>query len=112
MIPTSFKSGRGVELLFHIIINLYEGSDFLDNKGNLNPEVADEIKKWHEEYKKAEDADITNHEDDFANGIKPRNNVSRHIHINHGPYIEKGISRIQKELKKVEEQRHRYSTRY
>lgn len=45
---------------------------------------------------KAEDADITNHEDDFANGIKPRNNVSRHIHINHGPYIEKGISRIQK----------------
>ena len=25
MIPTSFKTGMGVELLFHIIINMYEG---------------------------------------------------------------------------------------
>ena len=112
MIPTSFKSGRGVELLFHIIINLYEGSDFLDNEGNLNPEVAEEIRKWHAEYEKADDSEGNAHEEDFACGVKPRNNVFRHIHINHGPYIEKGISEIQKELKTVEDQRHRYSTRY
>ena len=110
MIPTSFKSGRGVELLFHIIINLYEGSDFIDNDGNLNPEVAAEIKAWHDEYDKA--TGVADHEEDFACGLKPRNNVFRHIHINHGTYIEKGISEIQKELKTVEDQRQRYSTRY
>ena len=31
MIPTVFKTGRGVDLLFHIIINIYEGVDFLDD---------------------------------------------------------------------------------
>ena len=112
MIPTSFKSGRGVELLFHIIINLYEGSDFLDNDGNLDPEVAEEIKKWHAQYENVDNAAGGNHEEDFANGVKPRNNVFRHIHINHGPYIEAGIAEIQKELKQVDTLRQRYSTRY
>ena len=112
MIPTSFKSGRGVELLFHIIINLYEGSDFLDNNGNLDPEVAKEIQEWHKQYDKADDATDAGHEEDFAHGLKPRNTVSRHIHINHGPYIENGIVSIQKELKRAEDQRSRYSTRY
>lgn len=99
MIPTTFTSGRGVELLFHIIINMYEGLDFLDNKGNLNPEVADEIRQWHLKYDKEDGND---HEEDFASGIKPRNNVFRHIHINHGRYIEEGIADIQKELKNRE----------
>ncbi len=109
MIPTTFTSGRGVELLFHIIINMYEGLDFLDNKGNLNPEVADEIRQWHLKYDKE---DCNDHEEDFASGIKPRNNVFRHIHINHGRYIEEGIADIQKELKKPGNPRHLYSTRY
>lgn len=109
MIPTTFTSGRGVELLFHIIINMYEGLDFLDNKGNLNPEVADEIRQWHLKYDKE---DVNDHEEDFASGIKPRNNVFRHIHINHGRYIEEGIADIQKELKKPGNPRHLYSTRY
>ena len=112
MIPTSFKSGRGVELLFHIIINLYEGSDFLDNEGNLDPEVASEIKKWHAQYENVGNNTGTSHEEDFANGVKPRNNVFRHIHINHGQYIETGIAAIQKELKQVDILRQRYSTRY
>ena len=109
MIPTTFTSGRGVELLFHIIINMYEGLDFLDKKGNLNPEVADEIRQWHLKYDKEDGND---HEEDFASGIKPRNNVFRHIHINHGRYIEEGIADIQKELKKPGNPRHLYSTRY
>ena len=103
MIPTTFTSGRGVELLFHIIINMYEGLDFLDNKGNLNPEVAEEIRQWHLQYDKENSND---HEEDFASGIKPRNNVFRHIHINHGTYIEEGIADIQKELKKPGNPRH------
>lgn len=109
MIPTTFTSGRGVELLFHVIINMYEGLDFLDAKGNLNPEVAKEIKEWHSQYSTSGTSD---HEEDFANGIKPRNDISRHIHINHGPYIEAGISAIQAELKKNETIRHKISTRY
>ena len=35
MIPTSFKTGMNVDLLFHIIINMYEGADYIDEKGNI-----------------------------------------------------------------------------
>lgn len=109
MVPTTFTTGRGIELLFHIIINMYEGVDFLDAKGNLSPEVAADIRQWHEQYEKD---DTTEHEEDFASGMTPRNNVFRHIHINHGPYIEEGISNIQSALKKNDDLRHRYSTRF
>ena len=109
MIPTTFTTGRGVDLLFHIIINMYEGIDYLDKDGNLDPDVAKDIKMWHDQYAAKGGMD---HEEDFANGVKPRNNVFRHIHINHGPYIEQGISAIQAELKKNENLRNRYSTRY
>ena len=78
MIPTVFKTGKGVDLLFHIIINLYEGVDYIDENGNINPEVAQEIQNWHKEYGKEE----IEHEEDFASGGKVKNNVFRHIHIN------------------------------
>ena len=110
MIPTTFTTGRGVELLFHIIINMYEGLDFLDDKGNLDPEVAEGIRQWHEQYEKS-DKDQIEHEEDFASGVKPKHNVFRHIHINHGTYIEEGIAALQTELKK-ENLRHKFSTRY
>ena len=110
MIPTTFTTGRGVELLFHIIINMYEGLDFLDSKGNLDPDVAEDIRQWHDQYHKQ--TDQAEHEEDFASGLKPRNNVFRHLHINHGPYIEEGIAAIQQELKKNDDQRRQYSTRY
>lgn len=111
MIPTTFTTGRGVELLFHIIINMYEGLDFLDDKGNLDPEVAEGIRQWHEQYRKSEKEDAE-HEEDFASGVKPKHNVFRHIHINHGPYVEEGIEAIQAVLKQENDLRHRYSTRY
>ena len=111
MIPTTFTTGRGVELLFHIIINMYEGLDFLDANGNLDPEVAEGIKEWHEQYSKS-GKEIPDHEEDFASGVKPKHNVFRHIHINHGPYVEEGISAIQAELKKENDLRHKFSTRY
>ncbi|KAA6319390.1 Ferrous iron transport protein B, partial [termite gut metagenome] len=43
MVPTVCKKSRGIEDLFHIIINLYEGADYVDEEGNINPEVAKEI---------------------------------------------------------------------
>ena len=111
MIPTTFTTGRGVELLFHIIINMYEGLDFLDANGNLDPEVAEGIRQWHEQYSKTENSQ-TDHDEDFASGVKPKHNVFRHIHINHGTYVEEGITAIQAELKKETDLRHKFSTRY
>lgn len=111
MIPTTFTTGRGVELLFHIIINMYEGLDFLDANGNLDPEVAEGIKQRHEQYSKSE-KEQPDHDEDFASGVKPKHNVFRHIHINHGTYIEEGITAIQAELKKENDLRHKFSTRY
>lgn len=111
MVPTTFTTGRGVEMLFHIIINMYEGVDFLDDKGNLDPEVAESIREWHDQYRKSK-TEENEHDEDFANGIKPRNNVFRHIHINHGTYIEEGIQSIQAVLKKEKNLRDHYSTRY
>ena len=109
MVPTVFKSGKGVKTLFHIIINLYEGVDFIDKNGNINPEVAKQIQDWHKEY---DDEGIEEHSEDFAHGNKPNNSVFRHIHLNHGTVIEKAIETIQKELRSESSLRHKYSTRY
>ncbi len=108
MIPTVFKTGKGVDLLFHIIINLYEGVDYIDENGNINPEVAQEIQNWHKEYGKEE----IEHEEDFASGGKVKNNVFRHIHINHGNDLEEAITKVKMELEKNTNIRHRYSLRY
>ena len=66
MVPTVFKTGRGVELLFHTIIQLYEGAE----------------------------------------------GISRHIHINHGQYVERAIESIKSQLETVSQSCHQYSTRY
>ena len=108
MIPTSFRTGRGVDLLFHIIINLYEGVDFLDDNGNINPEVAADIQNWHKDYEGHHGHD---HAEDFAHGVKP-NTVFRHVHLNHGKQIEKAIEAIKQELRNDEQIRHKYSLRY
>ncbi len=111
MVPTVSRNGTGIDLLFHIIINLYEGVDFLDDKGNINPEVAQQLQHWHKQYH-GEESGSTAHEEDFAQGIRPHGNVFRHIHINHGQYIEQSIEAIKAELSKDEYIRHKYSLRY
>lgn len=109
MIPTSFKTGMGVELLFHIIINMYEGMDFIDKNGNINPEVAAEIQNWHKSYEKHHGGD---HGEDFAHGNRPNRSVTRHIHLNHGEVLEKSIGAIKDRLHDEEQIRHKFSTRY
>lgn len=108
MVPTVFKTGKGVDLLFHIIINMYEGVDFIDSNGDINPEVARDLQDWHKDY---ESKHVRNHDEDFAHGSKPKS-VFRHIHINHGKYIENAIDEIKEELKSNVDIRHKYSTRY
>jgi ferrous iron transport protein B len=111
MIPTVCRNGTGIDLLFHIIINMYEGADFLDKKGNINPEVAKELQDWHKQYHGNEQPGEP-HVEDFAHGERPHSNVFRHIHINHGYDIEQGIDAIKVELEKDEYIRHKYSLRY
>lgn len=111
MVPTVCRNGTGLELLFHIIINLYEGVDFLDDKGNINPEVAQQLRDWHKQYHGDEKVQES-HEEDFAQGTRPHGNVFRHIHINHGAEIERSIEEVKKELEKDENIRHKYSLRY
>lgn len=109
MIPTVFRTGRGVDLLFHIIINMYEGVDFLDREGNINPEVAKDLQNWHKRYEKSNDTD---HLEDFAHSTRPRRNIFRHIHVNHGKYIEQAIDDIRETLRDNEQLNSKYSTRY
>ena len=109
MIPTVFKTGRGVDLLFHIIINIYEGVDFLDDDGFINPDVAKDLQEWHKNY---ENHHGGNHGEDFAHSNRPNKSVFRHIHLNHGKYIEEAIESIKDELQNDEPIRHKYSTRY
>lgn len=109
IIPTVFKTGKGVDLLFHIIINLYEGQDFIDKEGKIQQEIAKDLQEWHKEH---EHELKHSHEEDFANGETPQNSVVRHIHINHGQYIENAINRLQAEIKKDNSIHHKYHTRY
>lgn len=109
MIPTISRTGKGLDRLFHIIINLYEGVDFLDKEGNINPEVAEDLQNWHKDYAQNEPDD---HEEDFAQGIRPYQSVYRHIHLNHGKYVEEAIERVKQLVQKDELLRHKYSTRY
>ncbi len=110
MVPTVCKKQKGIDRLFHIIINLYEGADFLDKKGNINPEVAKELQDWHRAH-----VDENNHEEhmeDYVKQEKPHQNVFRHIHINHGADLEKAIAYVKEEVSKNESIRHKYSTRF
>ena len=109
MIPTVFKTGKGLDLLFHIIINMYEGMDFLDKEGNINPEVARDLQEWHKNYEGKHGGD---HGEDYSHGDRPNKSVSRHIHINHGKYIEEAINQVKSELQENNTLRHKYSTRY
>lgn len=70
LVPTVFRTGRGIEDLFQTVINVYEG--------------------------------IT----------EPGKSNLRHIHLNHGKYIEQAIDEVKKEIQKDEQIRYKYSTRF
>ena len=70
LVPTVFKTGRGVEELLQTVIDTYEG--------------------------------VT----------KPGKNALRHIHLNHGKYLDKAIDEVKVEVQKDERIRYKYSTRF
>ncbi|MCK9161024.1 MAG: ferrous iron transport protein B [Bacteroidaceae bacterium] len=110
MVPTNAKKNFGIEKLFHIVINVYEGADFIDKSGNLDPEVAQEIQEWH--HANVDETHHTAHEDDYSQPRAPRDKVYRHIHINHGHDLEQAIDSVKAELAGNENIRYKYSTRY
>ena len=69
MVPTVFKTGRGVDELFDTVIKVFEGVE-TPGVGNI-----------------------------------------RHVHLNHGKYIERAISQVQEEIRRNEDIRNRHSTR-
>lgn len=108
MVPTISRTGEGVDDLFHVIIGLYEGADFMGQKEEIQNEALREFREWHDAY--VPDHKFESHEDD-ENSFTPRNFI-RHIHINHGPELERSIDAVKKEIEKTETIRHKYSTRF
>ena len=108
MVPTISRTGEGVDDLFHVIIGLYEGADFMGKKEEIQNEALREFREWHDAY--VPDHKFESHEDD-ENSFTPRNFI-RHIHINHGPELERSIDAVKKEIGKTETIRHKYSTRF
>lgn len=108
MVPTISRTGEGVDDLFHVIIGLHEGADFMGQKEEIQNEALREFREWHDAY--VPDHKFESHEDD-ENSFTPRNFI-RHIHINHGPELERSIDAVKKEIGKTETIRHKYSTRF
>lgn len=106
MLPTVSRSGKGIEQLFHVIINIYEGGDFLDHKGRMRSEILNDLRNWHQEY--VPDHDFGSHKEEVE---QPRG-FFRHIHINHGPELERSIEEVKRVISVNENIRHKYSTRF
>lgn len=100
MVPTVGRTGHGLDKLFHVIIESYEGSDYVTKniKKQVRNEVMDDMKEWHKE------VESDSHQEDHL--------FFRHIHVNHGPVLEKSIEAIKKEITRNEGIRHKYSTRF
>lgn len=108
MVPTVCRKGEGVDKLFHVIIGIYEGSDFLtQKKAGIRTEVLEDLRDWHETY--VPDHKFGSHSEEEH--IRPRG-IFRHIHINHGPELERSIQAVKKLISVNEQIRHKYSTRF
>lgn len=108
MVPTVCRKGEGVDKLFHVIIGIYEGSDFLtQKKAEIRTKVLEDLRDWHETY--VPDHKFGSHSEEEH--IRPRG-IFRHIHINHGPELERSIQAVKKLISVNEQIRHKYSTRF
>lgn len=107
MVPTVSRTGEGIDNLFHVIIGLYEGADFMGQKEEIKNEILRDFREWHDAYVPGHKYEGAGEEDNFtAKGF------IRHIHINHGPEIERSIDNVKMEISKNENIRHKYSTRF
>ena len=106
MVPTISRTGKGIDTLFHILIELYEGADYLNQKGEVKAEIAEELRNWHKAYVSDHTYDDSKNEDDHLR------DSYRHIHINHGPELERSINAIKSLIGQNSGIRYKYSTRF
>ena len=107
MIPTVCRRGEGIDQLFHVIIGIYEGGDFLSQKGEIRSEILEDLRDWQKTY--VPDHEFGSHKEE--EDARPRGYM-RHIHINHGPELERSIEEVKKAISQNEDIRHKYSTRF
>ncbi len=103
VVPTVSKTGSGIDTLFHVAVNLYEGCNFFNSNGEINPELFLSEFEHHPHHK---------HEHREGEEHPMIYEVFRHIHINHGPELESAISCIQSVIQKEESVRAKFSTRF
>ena len=106
MVPTVSRTGKGVEQLFHTIISIYEGGDFLDKEGHLRAEALDDLSDWHRRYVPDHTFDQQSMKHEHPRGFY------HHIHINHGAEVERSIEEVKRVISENEAIRHKYSTRF
>ena len=106
IVPTVSRTGKGIDNLFHVIIGLYEGADFIGQK----EEIQDEAMREYRECKYVPDHKYGSHDEETHDfGGK---SYIRHIHINHGPELERSIDAVKEVICKNENIRYKYSTRF
>ena len=113
-VPLIAKTGFGVVNLFRTVIKLYEGSNIISESGLLIPAAKDDdlLDSYHHEIKIHHQHGNKNRFSDLE-GEHKIHEIARHIHINHGPGLEKSILRLRHLL--VSENHHlqtKYSLRY
>ena len=108
IVPTVSRTGKGIDNLFHVIIGLYEGADFVGQKEGIQDEAMREYREWHDKY--VPDHKYGSH-DEETHDFDGKSYI-RHIHINHGPELERSIDEVKEVICKNENIRYKYSTRF
>lgn len=108
IVPTVSRTGKGIDNLFHVIIGLYEGADFIGQKEEIQDEAMREYREWHDKY--VPDHKYGSH-DEETHDFDGKSYI-RHIHINHGPELERSIDAVKGVICKNENIRYKYSTRF
>lgn len=108
IVPTVSRTGKGIDNLFYVIIGLYEGADFIGQKEEIQDEAMREYREWHDKY--VPDHKYGSH-DEETHDFDGKSYI-RHIHINHGPELERSIDVVKEVICKNENIRYKYSTRF
>ena len=108
IVPTVSRTGKGIDNLFHVIIGLYEGADFIGQKEEIQDEAMREYREWHDKY--VPDHKYGSH-DEETHDFDGKSYI-RHIHINHWPELERSIDVVKEVICKNENIRYKYSTRF
>ena len=82
------------------------GSRLYGTEEEIKNEILKEFREWHDTYVPDHKYDSDHDNDPLISGY------IRHIHINHGPELEKSIDAVKKAIGKNESIRSKYSTRY